>query len=161
MTVATAILAGWSAAASGQPPAQPPTPTAAEPEQAPADTVRPPGVSEVYVYDPAGRRDPFLSLLNRGADLPSQSERPTGLAGLTVNDVALRGIVFSEDAYIAVLQAPDNKTYIVRDGDRLFDGSIQSITAEAVIFMQEVNDPLSLVEEREVRKPLRGVEEGR
>ena len=89
------------------------------------------------MYDPAGRRDPFLSLLNRGADLPSQSERPTGLAGLTVNDVALRGIVFSEDAYIAVLQAPDNKTYIVRDGDRLFDGSIQSITAEAVIFMQK------------------------
>ena len=43
----------------------------------------------------------------------------------------------------------------------MFDGFIRTITADTVIFMQEVNDPLSLVKEREVRKALRGAEEGR
>lgn len=126
-------------------------------EQEPAQP-EPPPQPEAYVYDPAGRRDPFVSLLNRG-DLIPLSERPPDLAGLTVNEVALRGIVLSEGTYIAVLQAPDNKTYIVRDGDRLWDGAVRSITGEAVIFVEEVNDPLSLVKEREVRKSLRGPEE--
>ena len=111
---------------------------------------------EVFVYDSEGRRDPFVSLFNRGTELPALGERPTGVAGLTVNEVALRGIVLSEGIYIAVLQAPDTTTYIVRSGEQLYDGSVQSITADAVIFTQEVNDPLSLVKEREVRVSLRG-----
>jgi Tfp pilus assembly protein PilP len=137
-----------------QPPIQPPVePTPAQPE--------PTQPAEAYSYDPAGRRDPFVSLLNRGAELGPLGERPTGVAGLSVNEVSLRGIILSEGTYIAVLQAPDNKTYIVRGGDRLFDGSVKSITADAVIFLQEVNDPLSLVKEREVRRGLRETEEGR
>ena len=144
----------WQAQPPVQPPAQPPLdPAVSQPEQ-----TAPP---EVYSYDPAGRRDPFVSLLNRGAELGPLSERPTGLAGLSVNEVSLRGIILSEGAYIAVLQAPDNKTYLVRGEDQLFDGSVKSITADAVIFLQEVNDPLSLVKEREVRRGLRDAEEGR
>ena len=142
--------------------AQPPTP-APQPPAEPA--IEPPTAElaqpEVYSYDPRGRRDPFVSLLNRGADLGPVGERPTGLAGLTVNDVSLRGIILSEGTYIAVLQAPDTKTYVVRDGNRLYDGSVLTVSEDAVIFLQEVNDPLSLVKEREVRKGLRGVEEGR
>jgi len=104
---------------------------------------------------------PFISLLNRGVGLRPLNERPLGLAGLSVNEVALRGIVLSEGRYLAVLQSPDNRTYLVRERDRLFDGSVQTITSDAVVFLQEVNDPLSLVKEREVRKPLRALEEGR
>lgn len=115
----------------------------------------------VYSYDSEGRRDPFVSLLARGSDLPSAGERPAGLVGLSVNEVALRGVVFSGGVYVAVLEAQDNKTYIVRADDRLYDGSIREITADAIIFLEEVNDPLSLVTEREVRKGLRDAEEGR
>jgi Tfp pilus assembly protein PilP len=53
------------------------------------------------------------------------------------------------------LQAPDNKTYTVRVGDKLFDGSVKSINQEKVVFSQNVNDPLSLVKQREVRKSIR------
>ncbi len=35
------------------------------------------------------------------------------------------------------------------------DGSIKSIAQDAVVFSQDVNDPLSLVKEREVRKTIR------
>jgi Tfp pilus assembly protein PilP len=139
------------------PPSQPPdAPEVSQPEV--------PGVVElpaVYSYDSEGRRDPFVSLLARGSDLPSAGGRPAGLVGLSVNEVALRGVVFSGGVYVAVLEAPDNKTYIVRTDDRLYDGSIKEITADAIIFLQEVNDPLSLVTEREVRKGLRDAEEGR
>ena len=40
-------------------------------------------------------------------------------------------------------------------GDKLFDGSVKSINQEKVIFSQDVNDPLSLVKQREVSKPVR------
>ena len=142
--------------------AQPPTPAPQPPVEPAVETPgTEPAQPEVYTYDPLGRRDPFVSLLNRGADIRPVSERPTGLAGLSVNDVSLRGIILSEGVYLAVLQAPDNKTYIVRDTDRLFDGSVKTVSEDAVIFLQEVNDPLSLVKEREVRQGLRGAEEGR
>jgi Tfp pilus assembly protein PilP len=135
------------------PPAQPPAGQPPQPAQ--------PAPPEVYTYDPAGRRDPFTSLLNRGTEIRPLGERPAGLTGLSVNEVALRGIVHSQGAYLAVLQAPDNKTYIVRTGDRLLDGSVRSISAETVVFLQEVNDPLSLVKEREIRRNLRATQEGR
>ncbi len=157
---ATLIVAAAAGAALSATLLQPPVQPTAEP---PAELLAPEPVeqTEVYVYEPGGRRDPFVSLLNRGADLPPQSERATGLEGLSINELALRGIVLNEGAYLAVLQAPDNKTYIVRDNDKLFDGFISSIMTDVVVFMQEVNDPLSLVTEREVRRPLRGVEDAR
>lgn len=145
-------VAGLPARPAPQPPAAP------EPAPEVTETVDPP---ELYSYDSQGRRDPFVSLLARGTDLPSDRERPDGLVGLTINEVALRGVVLSGGAYLAVLEAPDNKTYIVRADDRLFDGSVREITADGIVFLQEVNDPLSLVTEREVRKGLRDAEEGR
>ena len=133
-----------------QPPAEPETPEVAQPDE-----------TEVFTYDPEGRRDPFVSLMGRGTDLQPLSERPAGLAGLSVNEVSLRGIVFSNGRYLAVLQASDDRTYILRGEERLFDGSVKSIFADGVVFLEEVNDPLSLVKEREVRQTLGGAEEGR
>jgi Tfp pilus assembly protein PilP len=57
--------------------------------------------------------------------------------------------------FIALVQAPDNRTYTVRTGDKVFDGSVRAITQDAVVFSQDVNDPLSLVKQREVRKSIR------
>ena len=133
----------------------PPAPEAAA---AVIETVEQP---ELYSYDSEGRRDPFVSLLARGTDLPSARERPDGLVGLSVNEVALRGVVLSGGAFLAVLEAPDNRTYIVHADDRLFDGSVKEITADGIVFLQEVDDPLSLVTVREVRKGLQDAEEGR
>jgi hypothetical protein len=60
---------------------------------------------------------------------------------------------------IAMVQGPDNKTYMLHQGDRLADGAVQAVTAEGLVIMQEVNDPLSLVKQRVVRKPLRSLED--
>ena len=133
------------------------------PAEAQPDDVATPGQvrSEIYTYDPERRRDPFVSLLTRGADLGPLNERPAGLAGLSVNDVSLSGLVLSGGVYLAVMQAPDNKTYILRGDELLFDGVAKSVSAEGITFLQDVNDPLSLVKEREVLRTLRGQEERR
>ena len=136
-------------------------PIAQVPAEPDAPETPEPGEPEVYAYDPEGRRDPFVSLLHRGTGLRPLSERPAGLVGLSINEVSLRGIVFSQGRYLAVLEAPDNKTYFLAGDERLFDGSVKSISADGVVFLEEVNDPLSLVKEREVRRTLGSAEEGR
>jgi hypothetical protein len=60
--------------------------------------------------------------------------------------------------FVAMVQGPDNKTYIVKPGDRLMDGTVKSIVNDAVVFSQDVNDPLSLVKQREIKKSLRSEE---
>lgn len=111
-----------------------------------------------YSYDPAGRRDPFVSLLGRGSDPKSLASRPAGLAGILINEVSLKGIMRDRSGFVAILQGPDRKTHIIKPGDRLMDGTVKSIVADAVIFSQDVNDPLSLVKQREIRKSLRSEE---
>lgn len=119
--------------------------------------------SEPFTYDPEGRRDPFVSLLRSGSD--NRAIRPAGavegLAGLAIDDIAVRGVVKARDGYLAIVQAPDRKTYLVRPDDRLLDGTVKSITPGGMVLLQDVNDPLSLVTQKEVRKLLRGTEEGK
>jgi Tfp pilus assembly protein PilP len=113
-----------------------------------------------FSYDGAGRRDPFVSLATRGSDPRSEGRlRYQGLSGISVGEVTVKGIVLFEGKLVAMVQAPDDRTYIVRTNDRLLDGAVRAVTPEAVVFVQQVNDPLSLIKEREIRKPLRVVEE--
>jgi hypothetical protein len=139
-------------------------PAQAQPQQPTAQETPPPAApaTETYSYDPGGRRDPFVSLLSRGADVTgSLGARPEGREGLGISEVSIRGIVRTRDAFVAMVQGPDNKTYIIHTGDKMLDGAVKAITADSVVFSQDVNDPLSLVKQREVRKMLRGPEEGK
>jgi hypothetical protein len=150
------MSATWVATAQPQPatPAQKAPPPPAAPAQ-PLPTIDP-----GYVYEPAGRRDPFISLVGRGgSEAKPGAPRPPGLAGLLIGEVTVKGVLRDRSSFIAMLQGPDKKTYNVRVGDKLLDGSVKSITPEQVIFSQDVNDPLSLVKQREVPKPVRQAEE--
>jgi hypothetical protein len=49
----------------------------------------------------------------------------------------------------------------VREGDRLLDGTVRTITQDEMVLQQQVNDPLSLEKQREVRKVLRQTEEAK
>ncbi|HEX5473259.1 MAG TPA: hypothetical protein VFX12_01250 [Vicinamibacterales bacterium] len=124
---------------------------------APANPTAPAGPTAAagYSYDPGGRRDPFVSLLARGQGIPTAADRPAGLAGLLIGDMTVKGIMKDPGGFLGIVQAADNKTYIVHAGDRVLDGTVKSITQEAIVFSQDVNDPLSLVKQREVRKTIR------
>ncbi len=126
--------------------------------QAPA--VSSPATPETYSYRPEGRRDPFVSLVNRGSDGKKDKLPPEGLRGLYASDVVLKGVLQSRGQYLAIVQGPDTKRpYIVHTNDRLADGVVRAITADSMLILQEVNDPLSLTKQREIRKTLRVVEE--
>ena len=62
---------------------------------------------------------------------------------------------------VALVAGPDAKTYLVRVNDRLLDGTVRAITADALVCLQDVNDPLSLTKQREVRMTLRAVTEAK
>ena len=87
--------------------------------------------------------------------------RPAGVAGLLINEIGIKGIVRDHSGFIAMVQGPDNRTYVIRAGDRLMDGTVKAIVQDAVVFSQDVNDPLSLVKQKEIRKNMRSPEGGR
>jgi len=151
------LLAGCGG---GAPPTPPPVAVA---PTTPAPVVRPkePDAGKTLqpiAYEPKGRRDPFISLLGRGDESKPQAARPTGLAGVLIGEVSVKGVLRDRGGYTAMLQGPDKKTHTVRVGDKLLDGSVKAITHEQVVFSQDVNDPLSLVKQREVAKPVRPAE---
>jgi Tfp pilus assembly protein PilP len=141
--------------------AQTPSPQAASAAQAAAPSST--DEQQGYTYNVDGRRDPFVSLAKRGqdADQNTKDARTAGLAGLGAGEVTLRGTLESQGGYVGILQGADNKTYIVRAGAKLLDGTIRTITPEAMVILQQVNDPLSLQQQREVRKMLRQTEEAK
>jgi Tfp pilus assembly protein PilP len=150
-----------------------PAPTASAPAPAPTPSATPAAAAaqvvspiepQGYTYDPQGRRDPFVSLLRRGTDVPrtgAPGARPNGLAGLETSEVTLKGTIASQGTLVGILQGADQKTYIVKAGDRLLDGTIRAITPDSMVITQQVTDPLSLDKQREVRKLLRQTEEAK
>jgi Tfp pilus assembly protein PilP len=183
------LAAGATAAPAQQRGAAPPTPVpataqpapaappsaanGAAPATAPAEAGQAQGAAQAgqpapkpdpaapFTYNPEGRRDPFVSLIGKGSDPRTQGTRPPGVPGLLINEVSVKGIVRNSSGFVALIQGADNKTYVIKAGDRLLDGSVKSIVQDAVVFSQDVNDPLSLVKQKEIRKPLRSAEGGR
>jgi Tfp pilus assembly protein PilP len=159
VVIALVLVAGGAAAGAAGAQSAP----AAQPAQPPAPPAQPKAVApapppETYTYQANGRRDPFLSLLGVGADA-RQGRRVEGPAGMSAADITVRGVLEIRGTLIAMIHGPDNKTYTVHQGDKLLDGTIRAITQQGLVIVQEVNDPLSLVKQREVRKFLRGIEE--
>ena len=148
-------------AARGQAPSQPAALRTPTPSPAASPDV-PPVPPSNYVYESDGRRDPFVSLANRGSDgrtVQVNGVRPNGLAGLMVEELVVRGVVQSRGNWMAIVESTTGKAYSIRPGDRLMNGRVLAITSEAVVLMLDVSDPMSLAKQREVRKYLRG--EGR
>ncbi|HEX5135022.1 MAG TPA: hypothetical protein VFW81_06505 [Thermoanaerobaculia bacterium] len=106
-----------------------------------------------YSYDPAGRRDPFRSLLVRPEDR-ARGERPPGIAGMSIDDIVVNGIWRVRSGFVAQVRATDNKSYLIRAGDLLYDGEVTRVGPNEVVFRQNINDPQSVKPFREVTKQL-------
>ncbi|HYS27644.1 MAG TPA: hypothetical protein VEP46_18675 [Vicinamibacterales bacterium] len=158
MVLATSSLVAAQQPAPSPAPVPTPAPTAGTTPAPVAPAAGPQLEPQGYTYDPQGRRDPFVSLLRRGSDIGRSNAigfRPPGLAGLETSEVTLKGTIASKGAFVGILQGSDSKTYIVKAGDKLLDGTIRTITPDSMVITQQVTDPLSLEKQREVRKPLR------
>ena len=113
-----------------------------------------------YIYSPAGRRDPFISLAKPIAtDDAARGPKRPGIEGFLLQEVSLKGVVKNIDGWIAVLEGPDRKGYFVRIGQRMYDGVITAVDAAGLTFRQEITDPLSPAKSRDVRRLLNSAQE--
>jgi Tfp pilus assembly protein PilP len=147
------LVPSWASAQIAAPAGAVPARPAATAERAPAAP---------YTYEPSGRRDPFLNPLLIGAEIRVGGGRHVdGAAGLAVSELIVSGVMKAHGALIALVQGPDKRTFVVHQGDKLLDGTIKAVVPEGLVIVQPVNDPLSSVKQREVRKLLRSVEDGK
>ena len=162
--VLTALLpllsAAWLAAQQPPPPAPAPAPGEETPQGPDIDQILE-GEEEVlsgggsFTYDPGNRRDPFKSLLS-GPERPQlRGPRPEGIPGLLIDEIDLKGIWRTPKGYVAqVLAANQKKSFLLKEGDQLYDGDVVSINKKEVVFKQIVQDPTALKPFREVVKSL-------
>ena len=158
------VLAGSSVVAGQTPQGAVPAAAATTPPATPAASTGAPATrvaesaAESYTYEADGRRDPFLSLTAAVESRPPLT-RAEGVAGIAVGELSVRGVLKSKGSLIAMIQGADKRAFVVHPGDKLFDGTVKAVTTEGLVIVQQVNDPLSLVKQREVRKTLRSVED--
>jgi Tfp pilus assembly protein PilP len=107
----------------------------------------------------AARRDPFESLINRNQGKGGPA-LPPGKAGLQVSTLRLDGIVKAPNGMIAVVSNPQSRTYFLREGDHLYDGSVEKITMDGVSFHEEGKDAFGKPVERQVNKRIYSTSSG-
>src|SRR6266403_948298 len=141
-------------------PAKAPAPAPQATAKAPAKVAekkpaKPPVEKPAEVKVSGVRRDPFDPLMNKpsqGTETPQAL--PPGKAGLVVGTLRIDGIVGGVHGMIAIVSNPQQRVYFLREGDKLYDGSVQHITIEAVSFQEVGKDAFGKPLERQVTKRL-------
>jgi hypothetical protein len=98
-----------------------------------------------------GRRDPFISPVVSHA---TGSGCSTGKKCLEIGTIALRGVVRSENGFIAVVSNGLNKSYFLRENDPVFNGYVTKITGDSIVFLETLQDRLGKSFTREVVKKI-------
>jgi hypothetical protein len=81
---------------------------------------------------PAAPRDPFITLQgDKPANWQTSKRIPRTLS---INFAVILAISHKGDEYLAVLKGSDGKTYTMRKGDAVYDGTIENIAANTVTF---------------------------
>ena len=140
--------AGKAAKSGGKKSGAKPAVKAVEKPATPGAAPAPGGPSESELK--AARRDPFESLIGR--QNKSTQVLPPGKAGLQVSTLKVDGIVRAPNGMIAVVSNPQARTYFLREGDHLYDGSVEKITMDGVSFHEEGKDAFGKPVERQVNK---------
>jgi Tfp pilus assembly protein PilP len=106
--------------------------------------------------EPVSRRDPFAALINKKEE-GAGMRLPPGKAGLVIATVKVDGTVRSGNGMIAVVSNPGNSVYFIREGDRLYDGSVEKIGLDGVTFQEDSKDAFGHPIERTVTKRIYAV----
>jgi Tfp pilus assembly protein PilP len=98
------------------------------------------------------RRDPFEPLVSRQRGTAIPENLPPGPAGLVVASLRVDGVVRSPSGMLAVVTSPQNRVYFVREGQRLYDGAVERINMDSVVFRESGRDPFGKPVQRQVVK---------
>ena len=100
-----------------------------------------PAASAAKGEAPVPHRDPFEPLVGKkteGNGMPANL--PPGKAGLLIATTNVDGLVRSPNGMIAVVSNPQKRVYFIREGDRLYDGQVEKIGLDGVVFRQTSKD---------------------
>jgi len=95
-----------------------------------------------------GKRDPFFSPVVQ----QNGSGCSTGKKCLEIGAINLRGVVKSDNGFIAVVTNNLNKAYFLRENDPVFNGYVVKITGDSVVFQETIQDKLGKPFTREIVK---------
>ncbi|MEO0254859.1 MAG: pilus assembly protein PilP [candidate division WOR-3 bacterium] len=79
-----------------------------------------------YNYDPGNRRDPFLSLVGKGYKRTQEEV-------VDLSNLKLVGIMKGPKGNVALFEAPDGRSYTIRQGDAVRNGYVKDIRDKEVI----------------------------
>jgi len=97
-----------------------------------------------------GKRDPFFSPVVQ----EHGSGCSTGKKCLEINAINLRGVVKSDNGFIAVVTNNIGKAYFLRENDPVFNGYVVRITGDSVVFEETIQDKLGKTSTHEVVKKI-------
>jgi Tfp pilus assembly protein PilP len=144
-----------AAAAATKPPAKAPAPQVTQlgPSTQTAEKPKP----APRTFGAHGRRDPFVSPIvakDGGINRPP-SNCTSGKRCLVIPELILQGTIKDTSGkMMAVVSNSIKKTYFLRENDQVFQGSVEKITSDSIIFREYVKDTLGRETAREVVKKL-------
>ncbi|HXJ89522.1 MAG TPA: AMIN domain-containing protein [Candidatus Binatia bacterium] len=119
----------------------------AAPAAKPAETSKP---KEEKHWAMNGKRDPFFSPVVQ----EHGSGCSTGKKCLEISNINLRGVVKSDNGFIAVVTNNIGKAYFLRENDPVFNGYVVKITGDSVVFEETIQDKLGKTSTHEVVKKI-------
>lgn len=116
------------------------------------DAPNPEKKPEAKKISAAARRDPFVSpVVHLGA---VGSGCSSGKRCLAIDQIALKGVVRSENGMIAVVVNALDKAYFLRENDPVFNGYVTKITSDSIVFKETFRDKLGKELTRDVTKSI-------
>ena len=106
-------------------------------------------------YDPSGRRDPFVPVLQQlGLGPIDPALPPLQRVGLT--EISLIAVVWGAYGNAAMVQTPDGNGYTVRRGTRIGpnNGVVSAVTDKGIVVQERFTDVYGSKQEREYVKLL-------
>lgn len=96
---------------------------------------------KIYEYNPKGRRDPFLSLVEI-TKKPTKKIGASPIESFSIEEFVLMAIASDEEKNYALIMLPDQKTFTITEGMKLGleGGTVKEITAETVVIREYIKD---------------------
>ena len=108
-----------------------------------------------HTYDPSGRRDPFVPVLQQ-AGLGSIDSTLPPLQRVGLTEINLIAVLWGAYGNAAMVQTPDGNGYTVRRGTRIGpnNGMVTAVTDKGIVVQERFTDVYGSKQEREYVKLL-------
>lgn len=95
-----------------------------------------------YVYEAAGRRDPFLPLLQIRKPISPNGQPLTPLQKFDLGQFRLIGVIIGRNEPMAMVMAPGGKAYVLKRGIKIGknSGQVTDIREDAVVIEERFYD---------------------